>query len=180
VSREVLSFDALRVRTHNQPVNATPPDQPASPVGPAIVLVGAAGFIVACFLPFYGVALEPGGEAPSTSLYRLNVILFPGDGFASQVGGFVQLFAGVAIIASIAILLLRNRPRTWARPAMVGAVAVWSLWWFGMLLSASIFPSPRHVGYWAALLTVTLVGVGTIVSLLASRRRAAARDELDE
>jgi len=84
----------------------------------------------------------------------------------------VQLFGGVAIIAAMAILLLRKPPQTWALPAMVAAVAVWSVWWFGMLLSASIFPSPRQVGYWAMLLTVGLVIVGTIVSLLASRPRA--------
>jgi hypothetical protein len=38
----------------------------------------------------------------------------------------------------------------------------------------------REVGYWAVLLTVGLVTVGTIVSLLTSRRRAAASDEFDE
>jgi hypothetical protein len=167
-----MSFDAFRVRTHNQSVNATPREQLASPVGPAIVLVGAAGFVVACFLPFYGGVAFPGGEEPSISLYRVNVSLFPGDGFTSQIGGFVSLFAGVAIIASIAILLLRRRPQTWALPALVGAVAVWSLWWFGTLLSSSVFPSPRQVGYWAVLLTVVLVTVGAIVSLLASRTRA--------
>jgi hypothetical protein len=49
-----LSLDAFRVRTHNQPVDATQTEQPASRVGPVIILVGAAGFVVACFLPFMG------------------------------------------------------------------------------------------------------------------------------
>lgn len=56
---------------------------------------------------------------------------FPGGGFASQVGGFVFLFAGVAIIASIAIFLLRKQPQRWALPALVAVVAAWSLPWFG-------------------------------------------------
>jgi hypothetical protein len=116
----------------------------------------------------------------TTSLYDVNVTGFPRVGFASQVGGFVSLFAGVAIIASIAILLLRKRAQRWALPALVAVVAAWSLPWFGTLLQLAAVLSPREVGYWAVLLTVGVVAVGTLVSVLASRRTAAARDEFDE
>ena len=108
----------------------------------------------------------------------MNVTAF--GGFASQVGGLVSLFAGIAIIASVAIVLLRKRSQRWALPALVAVVAAWSLYWFGTLLWITEFPAPREVGYWAVLLTVGLVTVGTIVSLLALRLRAAARDEFDE
>ena len=165
-------------------MDATQPEQPASPVGPAIVLVGAAGFVVACFFPFYGgVGLGPGGESEPISLYRANVTGFPSGGFGPQVGGFVFLFAGVAIIASIAILLLRKRPQRWAVPALVAVVAAWSLSWFGTLLRVVGFSAVmpyREVGYWAVLLAVGVVTVGTVVCLLASRRRAAAPNEFDE
>jgi hypothetical protein len=155
-------------------------EQPAPPVGPAIILVGAAGFVVACFLPFYEFAALPRDQATiSRSLYRLNVTQVPSASFASQVGGFVSLFAGVAIIAAIAILCLRSRPQTWTLPALVTAVAVWSVWWFGTLLQSTAFPLPREVGYWAVLLAAGVVTVGTIVSVLASRSRAAPRDELE-
>ena len=54
---------------------------------------------------------------------------------------------------------------------------------FGTLLRvvgySTVIPY-REVGYWAVLLTVGLVTVGTIVSLLASRPKAAAPDEFDE
>ena len=160
-------------------MDATQPEQPASPVGPAIILVGAAGFVVACFLPFYGFEGVP-GEA-TFSLYRLNVSGGPsGGGFASQVGGFVSLFAGVAIIASIAILLLRRRPRSWTLPALAAAVTLWSLSWFGTFLRTTALLSSREIAYWGVLLTVVLVTVGTLVSVFAFRRRAAARDEFDE
>ena len=78
-------------------MNATQPEQPASLVGPAIILVGAALFVVACFLPFYEFAALPRHEA-TISLYRLNVTGFPSGGLASRVGGFVSLFTGVAVI----------------------------------------------------------------------------------
>jgi hypothetical protein len=161
-------------------VDATQPEQPASPVGPAIILVGAAGFVVACFLPYYEFAGVPRDEA-TISLYRLNVSGGPsGGGFASQVGGFLSLFAGVAIIASIAILLLRRRPGSWTLPALAAAVTVWSLSWFGTFLRTTALVSSREIAYWGVLLTVGLVTVGTLVSVFAFRRRAAARDEFDE
>ena len=160
-------------------MDATEPEQPASPVGPAIVLAGAAGFVVACFLPFYEFgALTPQGA--TISLYRLNVNGLANGSFASQVGGFISLFAGVAIIASIAILLLRRRPRTRTLPALVAAVAVWSLWWFGTLPRLIGVSVSRGVGYWGVLLAVGVVTVGTLVSVLASRPKAAARDELHD
>ena len=111
-------------------MDATQSEPRASLVGPAIILAGAAAFVVACFLPFYEFRGLPPQEA-TISFYRLNVNAFSNGSFASQVGGFIALFAGVAIIASIAILLLRKRPRTRTLPALVAAAAVWSLWWFG-------------------------------------------------
>jgi hypothetical protein len=147
-------------------------------VGPAIVLAGAAGFVIACFLPFYELrGLPPQGA--TISFYRVNVTGVPNASFASQVGGFIALFAGVAIIASIAILLLRRRPRTRTLPALVAAVAVWSLWWFGTLPRLTgVSGVSRGVGYWGVLLAVGVVTIGTLVSVLASRTKAAVRDEL--
>jgi hypothetical protein len=159
-------------------VDATQPDQPASPGGPAIILVGAAGFVVACFLPFYEFAALP-RHGDTISLYDVNVTGVPRGDLASQLGGFVYLFAGVAIIASIAILILRKQPRRGALPALVAVVAVWALSWFGNLLRSTAFPLPREVGYWAVLLTVGVVTIGTIVSALASRSKAAPRDKLE-
>ena len=155
-------------------MDATQPEQPDSRVGPVIVLVGAAGFVVACFLPFYEAIVALPRDEATTSLYRLYVTGFPGGGFGSQAGGFASLFAGVTIVASIAILLLRKRSQRWALPALVAVVAAWSLYWFGTLLRLAAVLSPRYLGYWAVLLTVGLVIVGTLVSVVASRRRAAA------
>lgn len=106
---------------------------------------------------------------------------FPSDSFASQVGGFASLFAGVAVIASIAIVLLRKRPSRWALPALVAAAVAWALSWLGMLVRSTSFASSLGmalgVAYWVVLFMVGLMIVGTIVSLLASRRGAAAPDE---
>jgi hypothetical protein len=46
------------------------PRRRASRLGPIIVLIGAAGFLVSCFLPYYGISPISGRQL-TVSLYRL-------------------------------------------------------------------------------------------------------------
>jgi len=63
-----------------------------------MVLLGAALFVAGCFLSYYG--FEHGQR--TVSLYRQLVEPPSNDGV--QFGGLLYMFAGVATVASIAIL----------------------------------------------------------------------------
>jgi hypothetical protein len=128
-----------------------------------VVLIGAVGFVVSCFLPYTNFALPP---ADSWSLYRVAV-LGPGN-TAQHVGGFLYLFAGVATIAWISLSGLL-RPRRWTPFALVAVSVAWSLAWIGSLVNQSGFLNPYPVGYWSLLVSIGVVLVGTIVVWVSAR-----------
>lgn len=131
--------------------------------GYVIVLLGAATFLVGCFLPYWGVSLT----SASLSLYRL--IVPQGLGAAGTVGGFLFLFGGVATIALIAMAGIRGYG--WTRLVLAGATVVWSLTWIGMLLAQRSIPNAgRGVGWWVLLLGVAVVVIGTIVTWISESR----------
>jgi hypothetical protein len=100
-----------------------------SRVGYAIVLIGCALFVVACFLPYYGVA---GGR--SVTLYDQLVVAQDGG---LELGAILFLFGGVATVVVVAILGLTRGERPSLRAFLAGAVAAWSLTWIGSLLRAA-------------------------------------------
>src|SRR5262245_34551103 len=69
------------------------------PAGYVVVLLGVVGFVVSCFLPFYGGPILGAGE--SVSLYRLVVDPPIGGGL---VGGVLYLFAGAATVGVISLI----------------------------------------------------------------------------
>ena len=128
-----------------------------------VVLIGAVGFVVSCFLPYSEIAFPP---TDSWSLYRIAV-LGPAT-TAQRVGGFLYLFAGVATIAWISLSGLL-RPRRWTPFALVAVSAAWSLGWIGSLVNQSGFLNPYQVGYWCLFVNIGVVVLGTIVVWFSGR-----------
>lgn len=128
-------------------------------VGYVMVQLGVLAFVVGCFLPFWDV---PSGMRPgnyNTSYFRLVVV--EGADPASNVGGFLLLFGGPAVLAWIASAGIRGS--RWTRPALAAATVVWSLTWIGVLPGVSRFGPltvDRGVGWWILLLGVAVVVVG--------------------
>jgi hypothetical protein len=149
-------------------------------VGYVIVLVGVAGFVLSCFLPYttFGVLVGGGSPASSTfSFYRLITRNTPDGGTLQYVGGLLFLFGGAATVACVALAGLRHghheRRRT---PSILVAVTVaWSLSWFGLLVNASGFYDVV-VGSWSMLVSAGVVIVGTIVVWVSARHATQEAD----
>ena len=83
-------------------------------------------------------------------------------------GGFINLFAGVTIVAWVSIAGLRGH--RWAPAALLAVSAAWSLTWIGVLLNVSGFVvrSPL-AGYRLILVSIGVVITGAIVVWISSR-----------
>lgn len=130
-----------------------------------VVLVGVAGFVLSCFLPYAQLIDRP------FSYYRLVTMnLRP----LQYVGGLLFLFGGAATVEWVALSGLRHgqheRRRT---PSILVAVTVaWSLSWIGILISVA----GDRLGFWTMLISVCVVIVGTIVVWVYATRRAGSAD----
>jgi hypothetical protein len=143
----------------------------AEPTGYVVVLLGAAAFVAGLFLPYFDYSdISP---MRSASLYRL--MMFGPGGPAADVGAFLNLFAGVATLAWIAIAGVRGSAG-WTRPALAAVTIAWSLTWIGTLLGASGFGTPRLIGFWVLLLSVGVVMIGTIVVWVSAQGNVAEAD----
>jgi hypothetical protein len=139
-------------------------------VGYVIVLVGVAGFVLSCFLPYTKFL-----DHVSISYYRL--VTMSRGGTLESVGGILFLFGGTATVAWVALAGLRHgqheRRRT---PSILPAVTVaWSTSWIGILVSVS-GGFGHEVGYWSMLVSVGVVIAGTIVVWVLARRSADEPD----
>jgi hypothetical protein len=130
------------------------PAAESPPLGYAVVLIGALGFVVGCFLP-YAEARTP----HSWSLYRL---LTTKDEAVAVVGAYLDLFAGAAVIALISLAAMK-KPRTWAFPALAAASTVWSLTWIAFFLFGYGFYTSLNSGFWLMAFSVAVVVIGTIL-----------------
>jgi hypothetical protein len=143
--------------------------RPRREIGYLVVLIGVAGFIVSCFLPY----LSLGGPR-SMSLYQLVVRAGFSQTVMQIIGGFLQLFAGAGTVAWIALTGIRHRRHAhgWLPFALAAATAAWSLTWIGVLLSQSQIVGSEGLGYWSALLSLLVAIVGTVVVWVSARRTA--------
>jgi hypothetical protein len=144
----------------------------ASVAGYLIVLVGAAGWVVGCFLPLYGVQ-----ELGDRTITLYGQISF--GSIWTDIGGALYLFGGISAIFVISILGVLRMMRTGTRFLLVGAVVAWSFVSIGVLISlAASFGGfntdvTLEVGYWCCWASVIVVIVGTVVVLTAERRQDA-------
>jgi hypothetical protein len=140
----------------------------ASRVGYLVVLLGAALFVAGCFVPYYGF------EGPAQRTFSLYEQQTSGPFDGASLGRLLYLFAGVAIVTSIAVVgVARSEPQPRVPFMLIGAVAVWSLPWIGVMLSAAqtSLGISLEVGYWVQAVSIVVVIVGTIV-VMASGGRA--------
>ena len=142
-------------------------------VGYVVVLVGVAGFIVSCFLPYLFL-----GVTRSMSLYQLVVRAGFSQTVVQIIGGFLQLFAGAGTVAWIALAGTRHgrHAHRWLPFALAAATAAWSLTWIGVLFSQSQIVGSEGVGYWSALLSLVVAIVGTVVVSVSARCATQAAD----
>ncbi len=139
-----------------------------SRIGYAVALLGAAAFVVGCFLPFFHV--DTGFGIQRYSLWSGTIR----EGFLGQVGRPLSLFGGVFLIAVIAILGMRGQGSGSPRTAIAAAVAVWSLSWVGHLLISA--REAKEIGYWVVLLSFAVVTAGVIVVALSARAGSRYRN----
>lgn len=142
-------------------------------IGYLVVLIGVAGFIVSCFLPYLSL-----GGTRSMSLYQLVVRAGFSQTVMQIIGGFLQLFAGAGTVAWIALTGTRHRRHAhrWLPFALAAATAAWSLTWIGVLLSQSQIVGSEGPGYWSTLLSLVVAIVGTLVVWVSARRATQAAD----
>lgn len=152
------------------------PSARSRPAGYVVVLLGALGFVVSCFLPYLDYRFLP--SQPGPSLYR--VIMLSSRTLAEQVGGFAYPFAGVATVAGVAIAGIRGT-RPWTPFAPAAVTTAWSLTWIGTFMHQASIVGPKELGYLGLLVSIAAVVVGTVAvwvsTRLGSRRRL--RDRLD-
>jgi hypothetical protein len=141
-------------------------------LGYGIVLLGAALFVVSCFLPYQGFPVSFPDQ--TASLYDLLTI-----GPGSDLGSLLQLFGGVTPVAVVAIVALAGGERRAVLPSLlVGAVLAWSLTWGGFLLNQGTYRGASlEIGFW--LLAVS-IGVAVIGTILVTARRAGAHERQGE
>jgi hypothetical protein len=153
---------------------ATGRSRPRVRLGYLVVLVGAAGFVASCFLPYDGLTILPDGSR-TVSLYEQLVSLGPNDG-GSDFGALLFLFGGVASVAVIAIM---GATRGGLRPSaatMAAAVSVWSLTWIGLMIREATFVGGISLewGFWVQASSIGVVVIGTIV-VVAHRTSSSPR-----
>jgi hypothetical protein len=154
--------EADRVAKNYSPVRDQRP-------GYLVVLAGATGFVVSCFVPYYGGGLLFGSDSETASLWQQGSP--GGDSLASDLGQLLFLFGGVATVASLAIAgATRMGPRT--TPTMLAATVVaWSLTWTGLMIRQGTFGLGLTLewGFWLQALSLGVMVIGTILVLAASR-----------
>ena len=144
----------------------TRPDTGPSARGYVIVLLGVVGFVLGCFLPYLS-----GNFLPAEGTISLSRLISIGAGRPfEQVGGLLNLFAGVATVGVIALMGIGRR-RAWTPHALVAGTAAWTLTWIGVFISQAGFPE-HEVGYWVLLASMGVVIIGTVVVWVSARAHA--------
>ena len=141
-------------------------DRGPSAGGYVIVLLGVAGFVLGCFLPYLGGSFLP----TEGSLSLLRLVWTPVGGPFEHVGSVLSLFAGAATVGVIALLGIGRR-RAWTPRALVAGAAAWTLTWIGVQMTQAVF-GPKAVGYWAVLASMGMAIIGTAVVWVSARAHA--------
>jgi hypothetical protein len=139
-----------------------------------LVVLGAAGFVASCFVPYYGGGVVGPGSR-TVSLYQQGSL---GDSVGWYLGSFLFLFGGVATVAFLAIAgLTRRGPRT-AGTTLAATAVAWSLTWTGLMIREATFGLGITLewGFWVQALSVGVVVIGTIVVVATARAGAHTRD----
>jgi hypothetical protein len=144
-------------------------------LGYLVVLVGVAGFVASCFLPYKGLTILPDGSR-TVSLYEQLVSLGPNDG-GSDAGALLFLFGGVASVAVIAVMGVSRGGLRPSAASMAAVVAAWSLTWIGLMIRDATFGAGTSLewGFWIQALSIGVVVIGTIVVVAHRTSRSLRR-----
>ena len=146
-----------------------------STFGYAVVVLGAALFVVSCFLPYQRFSVI--SAASTTSLYQ-QVTFVPGGG-GSDLGALLFLFGGVVPLAVVALIALVRGERGPVLPSvLMGALLAWSLTWIGTLLRLGSFGDHSlEIGFWVQAASIGVAVIGTI--LVGFGKRSEVKDSHD-
>jgi hypothetical protein len=139
-----------------------------SVAGFLVVLVGATGWVVGCFLPLYHLARFD--EARITLFRQVSF-----GSLGTRVGGVIYLFGAISAIGVISILGVL-KIRRWIGVLLAGAAIAWSLVSIGVLISIAgslegFNPGATlGIGYWCCGVSVVVVVAGTVMVLVAASR----------
>jgi hypothetical protein len=132
-----------------------------------VVLLGAAGWVVSCFLPLYRIH-----DIQNARITLYRQIAFGSSGM--RLGGILYLFGGIVAIGVFSIIGLRMR-QPWNVAVLAGAVVAWSLVSTGVLVTLGAGVSEFNqgfvlgVGYWCLWASVICVVAGTITLVISLR-----------
>ncbi|HJS27461.1 MAG TPA: hypothetical protein VJ913_10090 [Actinomycetota bacterium] len=149
------------------------------------MLLGAAIFVVSCFLPYFDSSFGAGRDPAGVSLY--DQLQVGSDEWTLDLGTFLLLFGAVAVVVAVAIVgVTRRGYRVWT-PGMLGvAILAWASTWFGVLLRqvsfvSSVVPETSlTVGFWLQAVSILVVVLGTVAGLITARRGAHERHRGDD
>jgi hypothetical protein len=149
--------------------------RPRGRLGYLVVVVGAAGFVASCFLPYNGLTILP-DRSRTISLYEQLVSLGPNDG-GSDFGALLFLFGGVASVAVIAVMGAARGGLPPSAASMAAAVVVWSLTWIGLMIREATFGGGISLewGFWVQASSIGVVVIGTIVVVAHRTSRSLRR-----
>jgi hypothetical protein len=131
-----------------------------SSLGYSMVVLGAALFVITCFLPYYAV----GAGGRTISLFQL--LTQEPLGANSYLGAPLYLFGGVAPVATVAVVaLVRGERGPVLLSVLVGAVIAWSLTWIGVLVNTgtSSIDVSLDIGFWLQAASIGVAVIGTIL-----------------
>ena len=135
--------------------------------GYMVVLLGAAGWAVSCFLPLYRI----------TDIQNAGVTLYRQISFGSsgmRLGGILSLFGGIVAIGVFSTIGMRMR-QPWNVAVLAGAMVAWSLVSTGVLVTLGAGVSEFNqgmvlgVGYWCLWASVMCVVAGTVTLVISLR-----------
>ena len=140
------------------------PAQRPSSAGSLILLLGLLDFVVSSFLPFASIDTMTTREF---SFFQMATSAR--DTGVATVGAYLYLFAGVGVLAALAVIAHRGGA-TWTVGALAGGTAVWSVTWVGILLGVLGLATPIRLAYWMLLVSIAVVVAGAILVWIADRR----------
>ena len=141
-----------------------------------IVLLGATGWVVSCFLPLYRI-----NDIQNAGITLYRQISFGSSGM--RLGGILYLFGGAVAIGVFSTIGMRMG-QPWNAAVLAGAVVAWSLVSTGVLVTLGAGVSEFNqgfvlgVGYWCLWASVICVVAGTIALVISLRRPKTQANEV--
>lgn len=141
----------------------TVPSARTRSTGYRVVLGGAVGFIISCFVPFSDLGYNLPDGPKVMSMFQTQVIHpFPGG---NRFVSLLNLFAGATVIILVTTVALRGRRAAFGYVAVGASVVIWAVPWTHWLFTAPAF-SKVSIGYWCLAASVVVTVAGAVIACL--------------